>query len=189
MPSCATNLETAGPSSTPVLSFFAASFPPPCPLPITVQSNQNLQAQKKQFLKRNQIKAIGNGIHAADLGRVDRGETGTAEPSQYPQSSCLLAAEDSSWWWSSCAGEMFYKLIILLSGSSAVLLCSLHATLHVRYTLSSPVRNHARSSTFVIWCCRQFSLPAAWTSAGDTQVLARRNLIKHKTVIFLIISD
>lgn len=69
---------------------------------------------------------------------------------------------------SSCAGSMFYKLIILLSGSSSVLLCSLHATLHLRYT---HVDNCARSSTFLIWSCRAFSLPTA--VCGDTQVPMR----------------
>ena len=64
----------------------------------------------------------------------------------------------------SCISEMFYKLIILLSGSSTVLLCSLHATLHHRYTHSSPVNNRACSSTFVIWWCCDSSLPAAGLS-------------------------
>lgn len=87
-----------------------------------------------------------------------------------PTALWLQAAEVSSWYWSSRVGEMFYKLIILLSGSSAVLLCSCHATIHLRYKLSSPVHNHARSSTFVIWCRCAFSLPAAGSSAGDPQV-------------------
>jgi len=90
-------------------------------------------------------------------------------------------AEVSSRYQPSCVGEMFYKLIILLSGSSAVLLCSGHATLHLRYTLSSPVHNRARSSTFVIWCHCAFSLPAAAPSTGDTQVPIWTNLTKIQT--------
>lgn len=46
----------------------------------------------------------------------------------------LQVTDSSSLSWPSCAGEMFYKLLILLSGSSTALLCSLHATPHLRYT-------------------------------------------------------
>ncbi len=84
--------------------------------------------------------------------------------SRYPQCCWLQTTEGSSGSRPSCVGAMFYKLIILLSGSSTVLLCSLHATLHLRYTHISPVYNRARSSTFVIWWCCAVSLPAAGLS-------------------------
>lgn len=68
--------------------------------------------------------------------------------------------------------EMFYKLIILLSGSSTALLCSLHATLHLRYTHTPPVCKRARSSTPVIWWCCAFSdRSASSRRVTDTQVV------------------
>ena len=98
-----------------------------------------------------------------------------SDPSHYPQCCWLQAAEGSPWSRPSCVGKMFYKLIILLCGSSHVLLCSLHATLHLRYTHSSPVYKRACSSTPLIWFCCAFSdSPASSRHVTDTQVV--RNL-------------